>query len=214
MVFPELGAAGGGPSRSPVASGCGAPWVHDPGPGYAGAWRGRFLRGKTAGVTSKRATARPQSAPPGAKLDGKPRRSRSPPPRPRRSRPPSFGAAQSFGINEKSLRKGYGGLGSPPTPAPPPPSLISPRCCRFSPFPARPRLDPPSPGGKEDGRGGWRGGQLRTGPPTLSFSLNSSGADSAERGKFFIRGGNLKKKKKLHPAKGKGKKAGSGGERA
>lgn len=60
---------------------------------------------------------------------------------------------------------------------------------------------------------GGGGGQLRTGPPTLSFSLNSSGADSAERGKFFIGGGQFKKKIKNYiPQKGKEKKPGAAGK--
>lgn len=80
-----------------------------------------------------------------------------------------------------------------------------------SPAPAR-RTEPRGEGGRQRWTEGG-GGQLRTGPPTLSFSLNSSGADSAERGKFFIGGGQFKKKIKNYiPQKGKEKKPGAAGK--
>lgn len=122
---------------------------------------------------------------PRSEMGWKPPRPHSPPPpRPRRCLSLSFEAAQSFRVNEKSLRKGRGGVGSPPSPPRCPPCFVSPRCCCFFPLPARPRPDPPGPG-----RGGRRSrereGAAPGGTPALLLSLNSSWAQSAERMNIF-----------------------------
>lgn len=183
---------GGTRTPSPGRGGCGAPGAPGPGPGCAAAPRGRFVRGKPAGVTSKRDTARPQTAPPAEKSDGNlPRPHRPPPPRPRRCLPPSFEAAQSFRVNEKSLRKGRGGAGSAPSSPSRPLRISSPRCCRFSPLPAWPTPDPPAPGhGGRRSRAGEGAGPGRT--PVLLLTLNTSRPESAERMKIFTRVGHLK----------------------
>lgn len=105
---------------------------------------------------------------PRGEIEWKPPRPHSPPPpRPRRCRPLSFEAAQSFRVNEKSLRKGDGEAGSPPSPPCRPPRFASPLCCCFSPLPARPRPDPPGPG--QGGRRSRAGeGQVPEGPPLWS----------------------------------------------
>lgn len=162
----------------------------------ARARRGRFVRGKPAGVTSKRATARPQNAPPGRNWMEPPTRPHSPPPRRlRRSRSPSFGAAQSFGVNEKSLRKGCGRASSPSTPSPPPHRLIFPRSHRFSPLPARSRPDPPSPGGSgRQKRAEEVGGKIPTGPPVCPSPKTPPGPILQREGNFSP-GEKLKKNK-------------------
>lgn len=201
---------GGTRTPSPGRGGCGAPGAPGPGPGCAAAPRGRFVRGKPAGVTSKRDTARPQTAPPAEKSDGNlPRPHRPPPPRPRRCLPPSFEAAQSFRVNEKSLRKGRGGAGSAPSSPSRPLRISSPRCCRFSPLPAWPTPDPPAPGhGGRRSRAGEGAGPGRT--PVLLLTLNTSRPESAERMKIFTRVGHLKKLYYI-PPKGKGREMKSGG---
>lgn len=184
--FPRTRGSGG--EHGPAL---GRGWVLNPGdarprPGCAGARRGRFVPGKPSGFASKRETPQPQTAPAGRKWMESPSRPLSPPPPPScRSPAPSFGAVQSFGVNEKSLRKDSGGAGSHPPPPRRSHLLDSPRCCRFSPLPAQST----KPGRQKGARG-----QLLTGSQLVPLPKRLRERLCKGRGNFHQRKNFLKNK--------------------
>lgn len=152
--------------------------------------------GNRRGFHRKEQRGRPPAAPPGRNWAAPP----SPAPLLAAAAAPPLpatefqGGPKFRGKREKSPeRLGRGRFSPHPRPAAP--SLDFPRLLPFLPA-ASPAPAPPSPG--PAGGGGGRGGAAPAGGPALCRSLNASGGNSADRGKFFIRGGNEKKKKKIY----------------
>lgn len=183
-MFEAQGQRGGPGPRSPAE--VGAEPRGRPAPARdAPQLRGRSVRGKPAGVTSKRDTPRPQSAPQGRNRMGTPPSplpaAAATPPLP----PAEFRGRPKFpGKREKSPERPRRGRVTPQLSLPTPP-LRFPRCRCFAPSRRGPgpthrdrarRAAEPAGGGAGPGRS-----------PAPARSLNTSSAQSAERMKIFTR---------------------------
>lgn len=201
---------GGTRTPSPGRGGCGAPGAPGPGPGCAAAPRGRFVRGKPAGVTSKRDTARPQTAPPGGEIGWKPPPSPPPaaaatPPLP----PAEFRGRPKFpGKREKSPERPWRGRFSPQLSLPTPPHLFPPLLPLF-PAPSVVHARPTGTGTRRAAEPGGGGGRSRQDPRAAPDPKHLLARICRENENFHA--GRAFKKLYYIPPKGKGREMKSGG---